>query len=37
MKNKIKVCIVRSKYNDTSKLLDSAIKELKKKKYFLKS
>ena len=36
MKNKIKVCIVRSKYNDTSKLLDSAIKELKKKKIFFK-
>ena len=32
MKRKIKVCIVRSRYNDTSKLLKSAIDELKKKK-----
>ena len=29
---KIKVCIVRSKYNDTLKLLESATKELKRKK-----
>ena len=28
MKRKIKICIVRSKYNDTSKLLKSATTEL---------
>ena len=32
MKKKIKICIIRSKYNDTSKLLKSATKELSKKK-----
>ena len=32
MKKKIKVCIVRSMYNDTSQLLQSATNELLKKK-----
>ena len=32
MKKKIKVCIVRSKYNQTSQLLKSAINELTKRK-----
>ena len=32
MKKKIKICIVRSQYNDTSKLLQSAIAEIKKRK-----
>ena len=32
MKKKIKICIVRSQYNDTSKLLQSAIDEIKKRK-----
>ena len=32
MKKKIKICIVKSEYNDTSKLLQSAVKELKKRK-----
>ena len=32
MKKRIKICIVCSKYNDTSKLLKSATKELIKKK-----
>ena len=32
MKKKIKICIVRSKYNQTSKLLKSATKELVKRK-----
>ena len=32
MKKKIKICIIRSQYNDTSKLLKSATSELKKKK-----
>jgi len=36
MKNKIKICIVRSKYNETSKLLKSAIKELTKRKISFK-
>tara|TARA_B110000967_G_scaffold160785_1_gene166718 strand:+ start:2764 stop:3156 length:393 start_codon:yes stop_codon:yes gene_type:complete len=36
MNKKIKICIVRSKYNDTSKLLLSAITELKKRKIFFK-
>ena len=36
MKKKIKICIVRSLYNDTSKLLQSAIKELKKRKILFK-
>ena len=34
MKKKIKICIVRSQYNDTSKLLNSAITELRKRKIF---
>ena len=33
---KTKICIIRSKYNDTSKLLLSAINELKKNKVFYK-
>ena len=33
---KTKICIIRSKYNDTSKLLLSAINELKKSKVFYK-
>ena len=32
MKKKIRICIVRSRYNDTSKLLKSATSELAKKK-----
>ena len=36
MKKKIKICIVKSKYNDTSKLLQSAVKELKKRKIYFK-
>ena len=36
MKKKIKICIVRSKYNQTSLLLKSAIKELVKRKIFYK-
>jgi|TARA_B110000495_G_C22528991_1_gene321878 6,7-dimethyl-8-ribityllumazine synthase len=36
MKNKIKICIVRSQYNDTSKLLQSAIDELKKRNFLFK-
>ena len=32
MKKKIKICIVRSKYNQTSQLLGSATKELSKRK-----
>ena len=36
MKRKIKICIVRSQYNDTSKLLQSAIAELKTRKIFFK-
>ena len=36
MKRKIKICIVRSQYNDTSKLLQTAISELKKRKIFYK-
>ena len=32
MKKKLKICIVRSKYNQTSQLLKSAINELIKKK-----
>ena len=32
MKKKIKICIVRSKYNQTAKLLKSATKELVKRK-----
>jgi 6,7-dimethyl-8-ribityllumazine synthase len=37
MKKKIKICIVQSQYNDTSKLLQSAIVELKKKKILFKT
>ena len=36
MKNKIKICIVKSKYNDTSKLLKSATEELKNRKIIYK-
>jgi|TARA_B100000787_G_C16140293_1_gene271633 6,7-dimethyl-8-ribityllumazine synthase len=36
MKKKIKICIVKSDYNDTSKLLQSAVKELKKRKIHFK-
>ena len=36
MKKKIKICIVRSQYNDTSQLLKSAISELKKRNFFFK-
>ena len=36
MKKKIKICIVRSKYNDTSELLKSATNELIKRKIFYK-
>ena len=36
MKNKIKICIVVSKYNDTTKLLQSAIKELTRRKIIFK-
>ena len=36
MKQKIKICIVRSKYNNTAKLLQSAVKELTKRKIFFK-
>tara|TARA_B100000780_G_scaffold113449_1_gene79477 strand:+ start:163 stop:555 length:393 start_codon:yes stop_codon:yes gene_type:complete len=36
MKNKIKICIVKSEYNDTSKLLKSATEELKKRKIIYK-
>jgi 6,7-dimethyl-8-ribityllumazine synthase len=36
MKKNIKVCIVRSKYNDTTKLLKSATKELFKRKIYFK-
>ena len=36
MKKKIKICIVKSQYNDTSQLLESATAELKKKKIFFK-
>ena len=32
MKKKINICIVRSKYNDTTQILRSATKELKKQK-----
>ena len=37
MKKKIKICIVRSKYNQTSQLLKSATNELIKKKIFYKA
>ena len=36
MKKKIKICIVKSEYNDTSKLLQSAVKDLKKRKIHFK-
>jgi 6,7-dimethyl-8-ribityllumazine synthase len=36
MKKKINICIVRSKYNDTSQILKSATKELKKQKISFK-
>jgi len=36
MKKKNKICIVRSRYNDTSQLLKSATNELIKKKIFFK-
>ena len=36
MKKNIKICIIRSRYNDTSKLLQSATKELIKRKIFFK-
>ena len=36
MKKKIKICIVKSQYNDTSMLLQSAIQELKKRKILFK-
>ena len=36
MIKKFKICIVRSKYNDTSRLLKSATKELIKRKIFFK-
>ena len=37
MKIKIKICIVRSRYNGTAKLLQCAIKELKKRNIFFKT
>ena len=36
MKKKIKICIVRSKYNNTLNLLESAVTELKKRKIYYK-
>jgi len=36
MKNKIKICIVRSKYNETSELLKNATKELINRKISFK-
>ena len=36
MKKKLRICIVRSKYNNTAKLLQSAVKELTKRKIFFK-
>jgi len=36
MKKKTNICIVRSKYNDTSQILKSATKELKKQKISFK-
>ena len=36
MKNKIKICIVRSKYNETSELLKNATKELVNRKISFK-
>jgi 6,7-dimethyl-8-ribityllumazine synthase len=36
MKNKIKICVVQSKYNDTSLLLKSATNELLKRKIHYK-
>jgi len=37
MKKKVKICIVRSKYNETSQLLKSAAKELTKRKILFKT
>ena len=37
MKRNIKICIVKSQYNSTSKLLQSAIAELKKRKILFKT
>ena len=37
MKKKIKICIVRAKYNDTSKLVKSATQELSKKGIYYKT
>jgi len=36
MKKNFKICIVRSKYNNTSKLLNSAVKELTKRRIIFK-
>ena len=36
MKRKIKICIVRSQYNDTLNLLQSAVTELRKRNVFFK-
>ena len=36
MKKKIKICVIRSEYNDTKKILQSAITELKKRKIIYK-
>jgi 6,7-dimethyl-8-ribityllumazine synthase len=36
MKSKIKICIVMSEYNNTSKLLQRAVAELTKRKIFFK-
>ena len=36
MKKKFKICVVRSKYNNTKKLLQSAVDELKKRKIIFK-
>jgi len=36
MKKKIRICIVKSQYNDTSKLLQSAVREIKKRNFLYK-
>jgi 6,7-dimethyl-8-ribityllumazine synthase len=36
MKQKLKICIVRSKYNNTLNILQSAVIELKKRRIFFK-
>ena len=36
MKKKLRICIVRSKYNNTSKILKSAVNELIKRKVIFK-